>query len=143
MNETELVTRLAGRLRDGGAEPASSLIVEELWLAVVDGSVEVGRRLPTARQLAVVLGLSPRTIERAYRELEQRGVVTTRTGAGTFVSLEQPSEQDRSRYRELAQLCRETVARAGELGFAVDDVLDALTEFRSAAHESRTQEPGP
>lgn len=143
MHESELVTRLATRLRDGGAEPASSLIVEELWLAVVEGSVEVGRRLPTARQLAVVLGLSPRTIERAYRELEQRGVVTTRTGAGTFVSLDQPSEQDRSRYRELTQLCRDTMARASELGFEIEDVLDALADFRSVESESRTQEPGP
>ena len=143
MNESELEARLAERLRDGGAEPAFSLVVEELWLAVVDGSIDVGRRLPTARHLAVALGLSPRTIERAYRELEQRGVVTTRAGAGTFISLDQPSEEDRSRYRELVQLCRDTIARAAALGFEIEDVVDALAEFRSAAHDSRTQEPGP
>ena len=143
MQTPELVRRLSDRVHEGGAEPVAQLIVEELWLAVVEGSLEVGQRLPTARELAIALGVSPRSIERAYTELERRGVVVTRPGSGSFVSLTQPSEQDRARHQELAKLCREAVKRATELGFGIEDVLDALAEFRSAAHESSTQEPGP
>lgn len=144
MQMPELVGRLSDRLREGGPETVGQLIVEELWLAVVDGSLGIGQRLPTARELAIALGVRPRSIERAYAELERRGVVATRPGSGSFVGLTQPSEQERTRHRELARVCREAVQQATALGFGIEDVLDALAELRSAAHEShQTQERGP
>src|SRR5919108_5536686 len=102
MEMPELVQRLSERM-EGGAEPVAHLIVEEMWLAVVEGSLDPGQRLPTARQLAIALGVSPRSIERAYAELERRGVLMTRTGSGLVVSLSQPLEQQRARHRELAK----------------------------------------
>lgn len=143
MEASELVTRVAARVSGGGAEPISHLIVEELWLAVVEGSLDIGERLPTPRQLAIGLGVSPRSIERAYDELERRGVIVTRQGAGTFVSLAPASEEDRARHQRFAALCAEAVRRAADLGFGVDDLTDALAEFRTLEDDSRTQEPGP
>lgn len=143
MDATKLVERLSARLRAGGGEPAAQLIVDELWLAVVEGSVDVGQRLPTVRELAIGLGMTPRSVERAYRELERRGVVVTRPGAGSFISLTQPSEQERERHQQLAKLSRETVQRAGELGFSVDELLEAIADFRETPDETRRQEPRP
>jgi GntR family transcriptional regulator len=143
METQELVRRLSNRVTEARSVPVSQLIVEELWLAVVEGTVEIGQRLPTARQLAIALGASPRSIERAYVELERRGVVATRPGSGSYVSLTQPPEEDRARHRELAKLCHATVQQAADLGFGIEDVIDTRAEFRSAAHESQTQEPGP
>ncbi|MEX1184176.1 MAG: GntR family transcriptional regulator [Gemmatimonadota bacterium] len=142
MEKAELVQRLTERLGEGGTVSIAQLVGEELWLAVVDGSLEIGQRLPTPRQLAIALGVSPRSIERAYLDLERRGVVATRPGAGTFVSLAQPAEQDRERHRQLTQLCDELVHRAAELGFDIDDVADMLTELRSASAD-RPQEHSP
>lgn len=128
----ELITeRLAARLATGGGEPVAHLIVEELWEGVVEGSLRTGARLPTARQLAIALGVSPRSVERAYAELERRGVIRTRPGEGTFVGLNLPSAEQRERRREFAALCRETVARARALGFSLDELLDALAEYRT------------
>lgn len=50
------------------------------------GTVRPGQRLPTVRELAGRLGLSPNTVARAYRELERDGLVTTRRRVGTVVS---------------------------------------------------------
>jgi GntR family transcriptional regulator len=127
-----ITPRLAARLAESPAEPVAHLIVEDLWLAVVEGSLESGARLPTARQLAIALGVSPRSIERAYTELERRGVIATRAGQGTFVSLAPPSTAEHLRHQEFAALCRQTVAEATRLGFSVDELLDALAEFRTA-----------
>ncbi|MBR9988407.1 MAG: GntR family transcriptional regulator [Gemmatimonadetes bacterium] len=140
MDSNEFVTRLAGRLRDGEVQPVAHGVVEEIWLAVVDGSLESGERLPTARQLAIGLGVSPRSIERAYTELERRGVVVTRPGAGTFVSIGPASESDRARHQEFAALCRATVEQANQLGFDIDELLDALAEFRTAARADSSPE---
>lgn len=124
--------QLAARLAERTGEPVAQLIVEELWLAVVEGSLASGERLPTTRQLAIDLGVSPRSVERAYAELERRGVIATRPGEGTFVSLAPPSEAEQTRHAEFAALCRETVERAARLGFSVNELLDALSEFRTA-----------
>jgi GntR family transcriptional regulator len=128
-----ITQRLADRLAGRPAEPVANLIIEDLWLAVVEGSLASGARLPTARQLAIALGVSPRSIERAYTELERRGVIATRAGQGTFVSLSPPSEAERARHQEFVELCRHTVEQAERLGFGVDELIDALAEFRTAS----------
>ncbi|WP_435738738.1 GntR family transcriptional regulator [Cellulosimicrobium sp. PMB13] len=53
---------------------------------VAAGRLAPGDRLPTIRALATDLGLAPGTVARAYRELEESAVVTTRRRAGTVVS---------------------------------------------------------
>lgn len=141
METNELVERLAARLREGGSDPIAHVVVEELWLAVVDGSLESGERLPTPRQMAIALGVSPRSIERAYAELERRGVTVSRAGAGEFVSLATASESDRASHQQFAALCRETVDRATALGFQIEDLLDAIAEFRTAKRDDRSLEP--
>lgn len=51
-----------------------------------DGRLAAGTRLPTVRDLAAALGLAVNTVARAYRELEQAGLVQTRGRHGTFVT---------------------------------------------------------
>ena len=50
------------------------------------GELPVGAKLPTVRALAAELGIAANTAARAYRELEQAGLIETRGRAGTFVS---------------------------------------------------------
>jgi len=142
--EHHVVTeRLKDRLAEGVAEPVAHLIVETLWLAVVDGTLSSGERLPTARQISVALNVSPRAVERAYRQLEERGVVATRRGEGTFVSLSVPTEEERARHEAFSDLCRETVERTRSLGFGLDELMDALMDYRAMDRESPQEEEGP
>jgi DNA-binding transcriptional regulator YhcF (GntR family) len=50
------------------------------------GTLPAGFRLPPVRQLAGDLGLAAGTVARAYRELEQAGLVQTGGRAGTTVT---------------------------------------------------------
>lgn len=43
-------------------------------------------KLPSVRELASKLAINPNTISRAYKELEQEGVIYTQSGRGTFIS---------------------------------------------------------
>lgn len=119
--------------------PAAHLIANDLWEAAVEGTLEIGARLPTTRQLAVALGVSPVTVERAYADLEARGVVITRPGEGTFVSLPADGEAELERRRAFVELCRTTVERALELGYGVDALIAELSEYRLASLHDSTQ----
>ena len=50
------------------------------------GELAAGTKLPPVRRLAADLGLAANTVARAYRELEQAGLVETRGRAGTLVT---------------------------------------------------------
>ncbi|BAL89366.1 putative GntR-family transcriptional regulator [Actinoplanes missouriensis 431] len=50
------------------------------------GELAAGTKLPPVRQLATDLGLAANTVARAYRELEQAGLVETRGRAGTVIT---------------------------------------------------------
>jgi len=58
----------------------------QLARQIQDRSLAVGTRLPTIRRLAADLGLAVNTVGRAYRELEEAGLIETRGRAGSFVS---------------------------------------------------------
>lgn len=50
------------------------------------GALPSGSQLPSVRQLAVELSINPNTIQRAYAELERRGVIYAAKGRGNFIS---------------------------------------------------------
>ncbi|MFY1636943.1 GntR family transcriptional regulator [Solwaraspora sp. WMMB335] len=88
-------------------------------------ALAVGTRLPTIRQLAADLGLAVNTVGRAYRELEEAGLIETRGRAGTFVSA--AAEAGRERARRAAADYAEVAASVGlDTGEALRIVEAAL-----------------
>jgi GntR family transcriptional regulator len=67
------------------ASPAIA-IYRQLRGLIVSGQLGANERLPTVRQTASDLGVAPGTAAKAYRMLEQDGLVVTRTAAGTRVA---------------------------------------------------------
>lgn len=77
----------------GAADPPYEQIRARIAEQVTSGELRPGDRLPTVRALAEELGVAVNTAARAYRELEQHGVIETRGRAGSFVT---GSERDRA-----------------------------------------------
>jgi GntR family transcriptional regulator len=124
-----LTARLAAAIDPTLDRPVAWQLAEQVWTEVIDGTLELGERLPTVRQLAVELGLHPRVIERAFAELERRGVVRIEPG-GVYVCLIEGEPGAAERARALEELCTEAADRAAQLGFAIDDVIEGLTALR-------------
>lgn len=87
------------------------------------GTLPDGERIPSVRQLAGDLGLAAGTVARAYKDLEQEGLLVTRRGAGTRVR--RPAAGREAVLREQA---RAFVARARELGFSVEEIRQAVED---------------
>lgn len=70
--------------RDG--RPIYEQIIDEIEQMVVHEVLEPDSQLPSVRQMAAELSINPNTIQRAYSELENRGVIYSVKGKGNFVS---------------------------------------------------------
>jgi DNA-binding transcriptional regulator YhcF (GntR family) len=97
-----------------------------------DHTLAVGTRLPTVRQLAADLGLAVNTVGRAYRELEEAGLIETRGRAGSFVSA--AGEKGRERAQRAAADYAAVVTSVGiDVEEAVRIVRAALTSGHAPA----------
>ena len=61
-------------------------IVRQMKFAVADGAVRSGELVPSVRELARDLAINPNTVARAYRELQEDGVLETVRGTGLAVA---------------------------------------------------------
>jgi len=61
-------------------------IVRQMKFAVADGALRSGELVPSVRELARDLAINPNTVARAYRELQDDGVLETVRGMGLSVS---------------------------------------------------------
>lgn len=69
------------------ATPTTAEDIFELFRgAIRSGQLGDGERLPTVRHTASQFGVAQATAAKAYRALEQEGLVVTRTAAGTRVA---------------------------------------------------------
>ncbi|MBT2547427.1 GntR family transcriptional regulator [Arthrobacter sp. ISL-65] len=69
----------------GSPTPPYEQIRLQVSALVAAGGLTAGTRLPAVRSLAADLGLAAGTVARAYRELEQSGLIETRRRNGTVV----------------------------------------------------------
>ena len=67
--------------------PVYEQIRAQVTMMAATGTLAVGTRLPTIRQLASDLGLAKGTIAKAYEELDRDGVIVTRGRRGSFIQV--------------------------------------------------------
>ena len=107
--------------------PIYRQIMDEVRRGIAAGLLRPDEALPAVRQLASELKLNPNTVQHAYRELEQAGLVYVRRGFGTFVS---PLSQGRVKPAQLARGVAERALRdAFRHGLLASDLIAAIKEI--------------
>jgi GntR family transcriptional regulator len=106
--------------------PIYQQIVNQVKHLVASGRLAAGDELPPIRVLAERLLINPNTVARAYRELEEAGVVAKRSTAGTYVSDAGSPLARRERLKILTQRVDALLAEARQLGFDVDEVVELV-----------------
>lgn len=97
------------------ARPIYEQVADGVEEMAMHGVLKPDEQLPSVRQLAVELSINPNTIQRAYNELENRGVVYSVKGRGNFISSDCAGLRQR-RLDEIAQQIAALVRAARELG---------------------------
>ncbi|MEV8375362.1 PLP-dependent aminotransferase family protein [Kribbella sp. NPDC056861] len=78
--------------------PAYRSLAERLRLLIADGRIMPGARVPSERELTDSLGVSRTTVASAYRELRDRGYLTSKRGSGSITSLPSKVEPELGRH---------------------------------------------
>jgi DNA-binding transcriptional MocR family regulator len=74
----------------GDSGPKYLCLVRALREAISSGALPEGARLPTVRDLAWQLQITPGTVSRAYQIAIREGILQATVGRGTFVAARQP-----------------------------------------------------
>jgi GntR family transcriptional regulator len=75
--------------------PVYVQIVEQVQSHLTKGNLSPGDQLPTVRELAAELRVNFNTVARAYRMLDEAGLISTQQGRGTYI-LDQPDDEQMS-----------------------------------------------
>ena len=67
--------------------------MEHLKAGIAAGTVQDGDELPSRRTLSALLGVNPNTIQKAFRLLEEEGLISSRTGSKSCVCLSDQQSQ--------------------------------------------------
>jgi GntR family transcriptional regulator len=123
--------------------PVYLQIVNQVKYLVASGRLRPAEQLPPVRKLAETLVVNPNTVAKAYRELEVAGTITTRRGAGVYVSEDAGTPlRRRECKRILSDRIDTLLAEARQMNVKTDEVIDLVRE-RSRSIEPREGEAKP
>ena len=126
------------RLDDRAESPLYKQIVEQIQQLIAIRNLLPGDHLPTVRQLAQELRINPGTVAKAYRELEQQGVVTSRRGGGTIVSANAGDPQvSMLRQTRLSNLMSGSILETLSMGYSPEEIEAAFSLHLARWREER------
>lgn len=103
-------------------------IIRYIKREIVSGNVQNGDDLPSRRVLSALLGVNPNTIQKAYRILEDEGIIASHAGAKSCMSLDDA---------HIAAICREmldsdaknVVAALKQMGLSKQEALTLIENY--------------
>lgn len=128
-----LVTFEGLRLEEG--MPIYLQIIRYLERGIAAGTVRDGDELPSRRVLSARLGVNPNTIQKAFRALEEAGVITSRAGAKSAVSLT-PERAEAIRRRLLEEEAAALVSALRQMGLDREQAAALVLQLWDRQEES-------
>ena len=106
--------------------PIYEQVKDSLRRLVMTGVLSPHERIPSVRDLASSLAITPATIQRAYRELETEGYIYSVPGKGSFAG--ERREVDRGRVDSLFKIFDETVQELRFLGIGSEELRTRIAD---------------
>ncbi len=104
-------------------------VVERIKEMLATGRLKPGDQLPTVRALALELRVNFNTVARAYRILDESGVISTQQGRGTYILEMPPPEMiENIRQEAVEDLTQRYLADAARLGVSPEELTKILQD---------------
>lgn len=114
--------------------PIYTQLANGLIEGVAGGSLQPGDSLPSVRSLAGDLGINMHTVNKAYRELDNKGIIRIIPKSGAIVNTISSDEVSKLR---VETSMRPVIAEAMAIGLSVHEIADMMTEIISKIKEER------
>ena len=117
-------------------------VVERIKERLAAGQLRPGEQRPTVRALALELRVNFNTIARAYRIMDESGIISTQQGRGTYIlELPSPEAAENIRLQALEDLTQRYLADAERLGVSPEELDGVMTKQITVWKEKRLPEP--
>jgi GntR family transcriptional regulator len=112
-------------------------IARQVKFAVADGTLSAGEMVPSVRELAKELAINPNTVARAYRQLQDEGVLAVVRGTGLAVEGSSRRVCLTDRKRLIRERLRDVLTEAHLSGLDEAQIQELFQAELSAAKRKR------
>lgn len=102
---------------------------------IIAGIICDGDELPSRRVLSALLGVNPNTVQKAYKMLEDEGLIQSRAGAKSYVVVTE-AKLTEIRTELLEADAKEAVARLKLMGVSKEEAHELINKYWTAEMET-------
>lgn len=110
--------------------PLCPQICEQVCVRIALGEFGSGQRLPSVRELALVAGVNPNTVQRAFEHLEQQGILYSVRGSGWYAAEDTTLARDTLDFMR-AQKTTAYFEQMAALGMSPQDIKTFVKEWEN------------
>lgn len=107
--------------------PIYEQIIEQIETFVMKGILKVGDQIPSVRSLSVQLSINPNTIQKAYSDMDRRGIICTVPGRGSFIAAEAESDLKGMKLEQISEL-KSIVEKFALAGVSKEEIVNVVSE---------------
>lgn len=107
--------------------PIYQQILRHVKLGIAGGTIAPGDALPSRRVVSALLGVNPNTVQKAYRLLEEEGLIQSHPGAKSCVAADEAA-QARVRAELLQEQAQQAVAALKHMGLSKEAALELIAQ---------------
>ena len=107
--------------------PVYEQLIKQVEDQVLKGIMKEGDKMPSLRSLSMELSTNPNTIQKAYMELDRRGILVSVPGKGSFISAEALKIVGNQSKEKLSEL-KEIVRKLAYAGVSKSEITDMIEE---------------
>jgi len=112
-------------------------VVERIKERIASGRLKPGDQLPTVRSMALELRVNFNTIARAYRILDEVGIISTQQGRGTYIlEMPPPEVAENLRQQSLEALTQRYISEVVRLGSSPNEIARMIQEQVAKSKET-------
>ena len=109
------------------SRPICPQICEQICVAIANGEFSEGEKLLSVREIALLAGVNPNTVQKSFEELERRGVIHSVRCSGWYVNENSDAAVDEVRSLRIKKT-KEYLAAMSQLGCNADEIIQYLHE---------------
>ena len=100
-------------------------IIEDIKMQIISNKYSLNQKLLSVREMSVVYGVNPNTIQKALAELEDMGLVYTERTNGKFVTKDKKIVE-KIRKQTIDKMMKDFVASMNDIGVDKAQIIDLL-----------------